>query len=272
MGDTVLERILYKVCALLLLIIASISVQSLIWEREQVSGITMEDWEGEEFRMQLCSEEFLEQLDRYFVDGNTQALTVSMLMQQYRPKGLMSDDSMLIKYKNDEYQRMLAAYGAIWGDLKVFPVASQEVFYEDTWLAPREYDSPRLHEGCDIFGKEDISGYYPIVSMTDGTVEKIGWLPLGGYRIGIRSPQGGYFYYAHLDSYDREFQEGDAVTAGEILGYMGDSGYGTQGTTGKFPVHLHLGIYIQTTNYEELSVNPYWILRYIHKNIVKYAY
>ena len=43
---------------------------------------------------------------------------------------------------------------------------------------------------------------------------------------------------------------------------MGDSGYGDEGTTGKFPVHLHLGIYLEEPD-EEISINPYWILRYV---------
>ena len=63
-----------------------------------------------------------------------------------------------------------------------------------------------------------------MISMTDGKIEKIGWLPLGGYRIGIRSPHGGYFYYAHLASYEKYFQTGEAVEAGQILGFMGDTG------------------------------------------------
>lgn len=82
--------------------------------------------------------------------------------------------------------------------------------------------------------------------MTDGVVEAIGWLTKGGYRIGVRAPGGGYFYYAHLSSYAKDFQPGDAVAAGDILGYMGDTGYGEEGTTGKFPVHLHVGIYVRT--------------------------
>ena len=32
--------------------------------------------------------------------------------------------------------------------------------------------------------------------------------------------------------------------AGDFLGFMGDSGYGQEGTKGKFPVHLHIGIYL----------------------------
>ncbi|MCD7735636.1 MAG: M23 family metallopeptidase, partial [Lachnospiraceae bacterium] len=82
------------------------------------------------------------------------------------------------------------------------------------------------------------------------------------YRIGIRSGSGGYFYYAHLDSYAREFAIGESVYAGEQLGLMGDSGYGGEGTRGRFAVHLHLGIYIRTEQSEEISVNPYWVLRY----------
>ena len=51
---------------------------------------------------------------------------------------------------------------------------------------------------------------------------------------------------------------------------MGDSGYGAQeGTVGNFPVHLHVGIYLKTDNYEELSVNPYWVLRYLEKRRLK---
>ena len=108
--------------------------------------------------------------------------------------------------------------------------------------------------------------------MTDGIVEKIGWLPLGGNRIGIRSEHGGYFYYAHLADYEKDFYVCERVKAGDILGYMGNTGYGPEGTKGQFPVHLHLGIYISTSSGEEISVNPYWVLRAIHKNIINYSY
>ena len=128
--------------------------------------------------------------------------------------------------------------------------------YEDTFGAPRTYGGDRIHEGTDLFGEKEVSGYYPVLSMTDGVVEQAGWLPLGGYRLGIRAEGGAYFYYAHLSQYEREFTEGEAVSAGDILGYMGNTGYGQEGTAGKFPVHLHLGIYITTEEHPELSVNP----------------
>ena len=128
-------------------------------------------------------------------------------------------------------------------------------------------------EGCDIMGTERPRGYYPVVSMSDGVVEKVGWLEKGGWRIGIRAPGGAYLYYAHLYGYSREWQEGDAVKAGELLGFMGDTGYSTvEGTTGNFEVHLHVGIYMKTDHEDEMSINPYWVLKYLQKYRLKYSY
>ena len=58
------------------------------------------------------------------------------------------------------------------------------------------------------------------------------------------------------------------VKAGDILGFMGDSGYGPEGTVGQFVVHLHLGIYVYPDD-KEISINPYSILRYIENKTVK---
>lgn len=169
-------------------------------------------------------------------------------------------------------------YLTFWEDLVWFPLAAplqesrEEFFLEDSWHEQRSYGGERLHEGCDIFGSRSISGYYPVISITDGSVEQIGWLPLGGWRIGIRSQGGGYFYYAHLSSYGRDFEEGDQVKAGEILGFMGDSGYGPQGTTGQFPPHLHLGIYVRTEEEEEHALNPYPVLQFLQEKQKNFSY
>ncbi len=166
----------------------------------------------------------------------------------------------------------------LFDDLKYFPVPldlnpkTPDVAYENGWMETRTYGGERGHEGCDLMGDSLPRGYYPVVSMTDGVVEKVGWLPKGGWRIGIRAPGGAYFYYAHLERYDQEWNEGDLVAAGTILGFMGDSGYGEEGTVGQFPVHLHLGIYIPTEHYAELSINPYWILRHMEQYRLKYRY
>ena len=179
---------------------------------------------------------------------------------------------LFLKYRPDEYRDLISSYQAIFDDLVYFPV-SIPVNYCDSWMAARTYGGERRHEGCDLMPPHNMRGQYPILSMTDGIVEEIGWLEQGGYRLGIRSPHGGYFYYAHLASYAVAFHQGDVIKAGTLLGYMGDSGYSkVEGTTGKFDVHLHLGIYIKTAHHQEVSVNPYWVLRYLEGYKLKYKY
>ena len=185
-----------------------------------------------------------------------------------------------LERQEEEYQKLVKAYRAVISDIVYFPIPKSsshkaaEIYYSDGWGSERIYkDTAHVHEGCDIMAGNNERGYFPIVSMTDGVVERIGWLEKGGYRIGIRSPNGGYFYYAHLYRYAQEWKEGDRVKAGDLIGFMGDSGYSkVEGTVGNFAVHLHLGIYIQTEHYEEQSVNPYWILRYFEKKRLGWNY
>lgn len=170
-----------------------------------------------------------------------------------------------------------AACRAVWDDLKYFPVAEASnrtgmtVSFVNSWMFDRDYGGSRWHEGTDIMPSVSERGLYPVVSMTDGTVRNMGWLELGGWRIGIDAPGGAYFYYAHLSSY-ADLQEGDEVKAGDLLGYMGDTGYSTkEGTTGNFPVHLHLGIYLYDGE-EEISINPYPVLKYTEERRIRYRF
>ena len=166
-------------------------------------------------------------------------------------------------------RRYYELYENIWKDLEYFPIPqwreeNLSVTYENSWLFERTYGGTRGHEGTDLMPPENESGVYPVISISDGTVESVGWLEKGGWRIGVRSIHDVYFYYAHLSSYAEEFQKGDVINAGQLLGYMGDTGYGKQeGTSGQFPVHLHLGIYLRNEEFAELAVNPYWFLRYL---------
>lgn len=152
-------------------------------------------------------------------------------------------------------------------EAECFPVRSakgQKVSwgFDDGYGEGRSYGGSRSHEGIDIMPTRERRQKIPIQSVSDGIVEQIGWLELGGYRVGIRTKSGLYFYYAHLKKYAPELQKGDRVQAGTLLGYMGDTGYGPEGTQGKFPVHLHFGIYYDKDR-EESTVNPYYLLRYL---------
>ena len=156
----------------------------------------------------------------------------------------------------------------IFSEIKCFPVVKEElsteypVTYENTWGVSRSYGGERTHEGCDLMAIQNERGRYKVCSMTDGVVKNIGWLEQGGWRIGIESDTGVYYYYAHLDSYEKAFEKGERVVAGQILGRMGDSGYGKDpGTKGMFDVQLHIGIYVKDVAGKERAVNPYWYLK-----------
>ncbi|MBE5928100.1 MAG: M23 family metallopeptidase [Lachnospiraceae bacterium] len=169
------------------------------------------------------------------------------------------------------YNSCYESYYSVLNDIRTFPVekdnaGNETVYFDDSFGSERTYGGDRSHEGCDIMAGNNKTDYFTVVSMTDGVVEKMGWLELGGYRIGIRSPSGGYYYYAHLSSYAEGLKEGDTVKAGDKLGMMGDTGYGEEGTTGKFDVHLHLGIYYGEN---EISFNPYYVLKLLNGMIDK---
>lgn len=163
-------------------------------------------------------------------------------------------------------------YDALAKDLRVFPIprntdpACAYVSYENGWGDPRTFGGERRHEGTDIMGDQYPDGTYPVLSMTNGIVEKIGWLKLGGWRIGIRSENGLYCYYAHMDSYAAGLEMGSIVKAGDVIGYMGSTGYSTiEGTKGNFAVHLHVGIYVPAEGQEDVSINPYYLMKYLEK-------
>lgn len=209
-------------------------------------------------------------------------LTMAMLIGKYcgndkgmrEAKKVLENDRMDIA-KSKFFTQLRARYEAVLRDIKYFPVVEDVnqqncMTFENSWGEGRTYGGNRRHEGTDIMPPKNVRGVYPIISVSDGVVENLGWLEQGGYRIGVRSAMGGYYYYAHLDSYITGIEKGSKVMAGQVLGFMGDTGYGKkEGTRGQFPVHLHFGIYYME-NGEETSVNPYYILTYLEDKKIRY--
>lgn len=188
--------------------------------------------------------------------------------------------------ERDYYKKIYQYYKEVLKDVIYFPIPQQrletrqeatnadfpyryEIEYVDSWGSERNYKVTSRHEGTDIMDQYNMRGRIPIVSMTDGKIERLGWNELGGWRVGIRAPSGAYFYYAHLAKYKEGLEEGVAVKAGDLIGYMGDSGNSPkEGTFGNFAVHLHLGIALSETNEENglIWINPYPVLKYIEPN------
>ena len=78
-------------------------------------------------------------------------------------------------------RRYYELYENIWKDLEYFPIPQWKeenlsVTYENSWLFERTYGGTRGHEGTDLMPPENESGVYPVISISDGTVESVGWL------------------------------------------------------------------------------------------------
>lgn len=131
-----------------------------------------------------------------------------------------------------------------------FPLKKDAVTFADTFGAPR--DNGRRHEGIDLFAPPGA----PIYAVCSGQIAKLGYNTLGGKRIGIRSETGFYYYYAHLQDYKENLNQGDKVKKGDLIGYVGHTG-NAQNTDD----HLHFGIMTPQGTW----INPYKFLNYWFK-------
>jgi murein DD-endopeptidase MepM/ murein hydrolase activator NlpD len=77
------------------------------------------------------------------------------------------------------------------------------------------------HEGCDVMSAAGT----PLVAVEDGVLTKYGGGdPLGGKSFVLTGSSGYWYYYAHLSRFVPTLKEGDIVTAGEVVGYVGATG------------------------------------------------
>ena len=115
----------------------------------------------------------------------------------------------------------------------VFPVYGPSSF-GDSFKAPRGDVSGGWHHGDDIFAPLGA----PVLACASGVVFSVGWNPIGGNRLWVRDGQGNLFYYAHLSAYTPLAVNGNKVKAGDVLGFVGNTG-DARGT----PYHLHFEIH-----------------------------
>lgn len=157
----------------------------------------------------------------------------------------------------DQFAKIYETYDELDLYANVFPLPLRSDYsYRSTWGASRSFGGYRIHEGTDLFARYGV----PVRSTCYGIIEIKGWNRFGGWRIGIRDLNNVYHYYAHLSGFNKEFKQGDVVKPGDIVGWVGSSGYGKPGTQGKFSPHLHYGLY-RDFGLGEWSFDPYPYLR-----------
>jgi len=128
-----------------------------------------------------------------------------------------------------------------------FPVA-HPYSYCDSWHAPRS--GGRVHLGCDIFA---LRGTHALACV-NGRVLRMSNGGLGGIGITLQDKSGNTYYYGHLDGYASGIYTGMQVTAGQLIGYVGDTG-NAKGT----PPHVHFEIHPGGGS----AINPYPILKLV---------
>lgn len=142
----------------------------------------------------------------------------------------------------------------------------------DDFGTSRSYGYKRLHFGNDLMGSIGT----PIVATESGVVEALGWNQYGGWRIGIRSFNGKrYYYYAHLRKdhpYAEDMYEGKIVKTGDVIGYLGMTGYSTKENVNNINIpHLHFGLQLifdesQKDGPNQIWVDMYPIVEFLNKN------
>lgn len=130
----------------------------------------------------------------------------------------------------------------------------------DDFGTGRSYGYKRKHLGHDLMAATGT----PIIAIETGTVEIMGWNQYGGWRIGIRSlDKKRYYYYAHLRQnrpFNPSIKEGAVVNAGEVIGYVGRTGYSTTENTNNIDAsHLHLGMELIFDESQKECDNEIWV-------------
>ena len=167
---------------------------------------------------------------------------------------------LLGSYAIEKDGQWKAAYG-----LKAFsPIAAGYGYSHcDDFGNSRSFGFQRKHLGNDLMGSLGT----PIVAVEGGVVEVMGWNRYGGWRVGIRSfDSKRYYYYAHLQK-DQPFaqglQEGDIVAAGDLIGFMGRTGYSDKENVNNIEtVHLHFGIQLVFEESQKECLSEIWIDAY----------
>jgi murein DD-endopeptidase MepM/ murein hydrolase activator NlpD len=124
----------------------------------------------------------------------------------------------------------LAAGPAVPVGTKGFCPVNGPVSFTDTWGAPRS--GGRRHQGVDMFAAMRT----PAAAIVDGVLLRRETSSLGGMSVYLKGNNGNEYFYTHLSGYS-DVAPGQKVSAGQTIGYVGDSGNASGG-----PPHLHFEI------------------------------
>jgi peptidoglycan LD-endopeptidase LytH len=127
----------------------------------------------------------------------------------------------------------------------VFPIDGAHSFRDDYG----DYRSAGgSHQGIDIYAARGTD----LVAVVSGTVVITPYDSISGTKVWIYGDNGTHYFYCHLDGIADGISGGVHVRAGQLVGYVGNSGNATGG-----PCHLHFEMHPGGGG----AVNPYYVLR-----------
>lgn len=217
---------------------------------------------------------------------------VDQLVNEKKTMDEITNDMQYYDYYHEAYEAVLGGFVGnyeieagtdettgekIWeqryGIKAYLPLAKNFPYSDyDDFGVSRTYGFRRQHLGHDMMGQVGT----PVIAVESGYVEALGWNQYGGWRIGIRSfDNKRYYYYAHLRKnfpYMKTLEEGSIVQAGDVIGYLGRTGYSrTENTNNIDTPHLHFGMQIifdesQKECNSEIWIDCYQIVKFLYKN------
>ncbi|MEM8905136.1 MAG: M23 family metallopeptidase [Actinomycetota bacterium] len=142
---------------------------------------------------------------------------------------------------------LAAVRAAVVPDI-VFPIEGREYDFIDSFLFCRD-GCRRRHQGVDIMAPHGT----PLLAVEQGVLFRLGTGRLGGIKLWLLGESGAAYYYAHLSGYSELATEGAFVRAGDVIGFVGNTGNAIS-----TPPHLHLEVHPTATG---RAVNPYPLMR-----------
>jgi murein DD-endopeptidase MepM/ murein hydrolase activator NlpD len=123
-------------------------------------------------------------------------------------------------------------------------------------FAERRDSGGRPHEAVDMLAPRNTL----IRAVEDGTIAKLFTSQAGGTTIYQYDPSGRFcYYYAHLERYADGLHDGQRVSQGEVIGYVGTSGNAPPNTP-----HLHFAVFELDAEkhwWKGRAIDPYLIFR-----------
>ena len=197
---------------------------------------------GRRLELQLQEQDSLSTFLRIYRNGQWRSWTRDNTVYEHEPK---RDDTLQIFIQSPLHHQSHHKIAMVSKPVYRFPVQGKDNRAIQSFWGARRGGGTRTHKGNDIFASKGT----PLLAAVDGRITRVVDRGLGGKQVWLRdATRNQSLYYAHLN--DWNVKKGQHVQAGDVVGYVGNTGNAR--TT---PPHLHFGIYTSGG-----AIDPKWFI------------